>query len=286
MALTMKRKERPADYEEPYFWMTGAGFYGGKYPPWWDLTDSAPARLLEENYEAIKAEVLDFYEHRGGEIGKQWLPYGYSTEGWRTADLYSYSMRTKKHCEQFPFLDSVVRQIPGMMLCQVAVLKPGTYVRPHIGETNAVIRCHLGIKIPGTAPDLGIRVGAETRCWEEGKVFALNIAYRHRAWNLTDEPRIVVVVDYINPDFADRQREIEAMAQAQLAMKGFANTVKVFKRAPVWVTDPTRWVLARGFRVLLWLQRRVNLPWADWVEKLPAGRRRRLQREAAEASSS
>lgn len=283
MSSIMKRRQRPADYEEPYFWTTGAGFYAGKYPPWFDVSESPVAKVLEDNYEAIKAEVLAFFDTRGDEIGKQWLPYGYSTEGWRTSDLYSYSMRTQKHCQDFPFLDSVVRNIPGMMLCQVAVLRPGTLVRPHIGETNAVIRCHLPLVVPGELPDIGIRVGAETRCWEEGKVFALNIAYRHRAWNLTDQPRLVVVVDYINPDYADRQHEIEANAQAQLAMKGFANAFKPFKRAPAPVVNATRFVLSRGFWFLLWAQRRFDISWTAIIAWRPRGRRRRLAAEITQA---
>ena len=33
--VTGKSVNRPADYEEPYYWATGVGFYGGKYPAWW-----------------------------------------------------------------------------------------------------------------------------------------------------------------------------------------------------------------------------------------------------------
>jgi ornithine lipid ester-linked acyl 2-hydroxylase len=278
--LTKSKVERPDDYEPPYFWATGAGFYKGKYPPWFDVTDSPVAKLLEDNYEAIKAEVLEYYEQRGSEMRPNWLPYGYSTEGWLTADLYSFGMRTKSNCEKFPFLDQIVRSIPGMMLAQVAVLQPGTVVRPHIGETSAVIRCHLPLVVPGTAPDLGMRVGAETRCWEEGKVFALNIAYRHRAWNLTDKPRVVVVVDYINPDFADRQHEVEAGALAWLAMKGLANAVKPLKRMPPQITRPIHAVIAAGFRVLLAVQRRLDVSWTGLVSRRPQGRRRRLVADA------
>jgi ornithine lipid ester-linked acyl 2-hydroxylase len=274
MALGVRRRQRPAGYEAPYYWETGAGYYTGKYPAWFDVSDSAVAKLLEENYQQIKAEVLDFYEDRGGRMRPNWLPWGYSNEGWLTMDLYSFGMRTARNCREFPFLDSLVRQIPGMMLAQVAVLKPQTRVRPHIGETSALIRYHLPLVVPGTAPDLGMRVGAETRCWEEGKVFALNIAYRHEAWNLTDQPRIIVVVDEINPEFADRQHEVEATALALMVMKGLAAVVRPLKQAPVTVTRPTTFVISWVFRALLFLQRNIKLSMSGLVTPRPKGNRR------------
>lgn len=274
-----QRAERAADYEEPYYWSTGSGFYQGKYPPWFDLTDSPVAKTLEDNYEVIKAEVLDFYENRRSKLRPNWLQWGYSNKGWLTLDLYSFGMRTERNCKEFPLLDSIVRDIPGMMLAQVAVLQPNTRIRPHVGETSAVIRCHLPLVVPGTAPDLGMRVGPETRCWEEGKVFALNIAYRHCAWNLTDKPRVIVVVDYINPDFADRQHEVEANSLALMGMKGMASSFTPLKKLPRSVTRPIQAVFALGFRGLLFVQRRLDLSWSTLVSLRPLGRRRKLSAE-------
>ncbi|MGB3409640.1 MAG: aspartyl/asparaginyl beta-hydroxylase domain-containing protein [Microthrixaceae bacterium] len=275
--ISGKSAERPSDYEEPYYWATGAGFYGGKYPAWWDVSQSEVAKLLEDNYEEIKAEVLDFYENRRAKLRPNWLQWGYSNEGWLTLDLYSFGMKTHRNCKEFPFLHSLVSEIPGMMLAQVAVLKPNTRIRPHIGETSGLIRCHLPLVVPGTAPDLGMRVGSETRCWEEGKVFALNIAYRHAAWNLTDKPRLIVVVDYVHPDFADRQHEIEANSLALMGMKGFANWATPFKKAPTWVTKPIQSVLAVGFRAMLFLQRRFDIAPSKLVAHRPPGRRRSIK---------
>lgn len=254
-----KKLDRAEDYEEPYYWSTGSGYYGGKYPAWWDVSQSEVAKILEDNYDAIKSEILDFYDRRSESLSPNWLPWGYSNEGWLTVDLYSFGMKTPKNCRQLPFIDSLARSIPGMMLAQVAVLQPHTKVRPHIGETSGLVRCHLPIVVPGTAPDLGMRVGHETRCWKEGEVFALNIAYRHSAWNLTDKPRLLFILDYVHPDFADRQHEIESNCLALMVMKGISARLTPLKKAPTSVTRPVQAVLARGFRVMLFLQRHARL---------------------------
>ena len=274
MRVASRPRRRGADYEEPYYWSTGAGFYDGKYPAWFD--DVNPAKqILEDNYEAIRDEVLDFYEHRSEHLQTNWLQWGYSIPGWQTMDLYSYGMRTPRACKQFPVLESIALTIPGMMLVQVSVLKPGARIRPHISETSALIRSHLPIVVPGGLPELGIRVGAETRGWEPGKVIALNIAHRHAAWNLTDQARIVVMVDCIHPDFADRQHEVESMALALSAMKGMAASATVLKRAPRWLVLATQRSLAVGIRLLLFIQRRFGLALPALVSSWrPPGRRR------------
>ena len=43
-------------------------------------------------------------------------------------------------------------------------LAPGTHIKPHVGYTSEVLRCHLGLIVP---PDCALRVGSETRRWEE-----------------------------------------------------------------------------------------------------------------------
>lgn len=273
MSSTAPTTDRAADYEEPFYWTTGSGFYGGKYPPWFDVSDSPLVAALEAEYPRIKAEVLDFYEQRSARLRPNWLQWGYTNAGWLTLDLYSLGMRTPRNCAEFPFLDQLVRSFPEMMSAQVAVLQPNTRIRPHVGETTGLIRCHLPLVVPGTAPDLGIRVGAETRCWEEGKVIALNIAYRHYAWNFTDQPRLIVVVDYVNPDFADRKAEIQANALATTAMKAFAAAFPRLKPMPVWVTRPTQRCLAAVFRLLGAVERRWGIAWSGLASKRPPIRR-------------
>jgi aspartyl/asparaginyl beta-hydroxylase (cupin superfamily) len=72
------------------------------------------------------------------------------------------------------------------------------HIEPHTGPTNMRLRCHLGINIP--AGDCGLKVGGETRHWQEGRCLVFDDALRHESWNDTDQPRIVLIVDVWHPD--------------------------------------------------------------------------------------
>ena len=211
-------------------------------------------KLLRENYPAIREELERFYREEGAEIGPNFTPYAYSEKGWRTVNLYSYFLRDRKNCERLPITDSVVRQIPGMCLAQVAVLDPGVRIKAHLGDTNALIRSHLGIVVPGELPDIGIQVGRERQCWKEGDVLAIQIARRHYAWNYTDKPRLVLVVDVVRPEYFDRRYEIASKALAAIGMKFFATRWPLLKRMPWPLTLAIHRVGALAFRARLWLQ--------------------------------
>ena len=139
--------------------------------------------------------------------------------------------------------------------------------------------------VPGTAPELGMRVGSETRCREEGKVFALNIAYRHAAWNLTDKPRLIVVVDYVHPDFADRQHEIEANSLALMGMKGFANWATPIQTSSNVGHQADSGCIGHRFQGNALLQRRFDISPSKLVAYRPPGRRRSIKERISSVKS-
>jgi aspartyl/asparaginyl beta-hydroxylase (cupin superfamily) len=60
------------------------------------------------------------------------------------------------------------------------------------------LRCHLGIKVPHG--DCGLKVGGETRHWQEGQCLVFDDSLQHEAWNHIAQPRIVLIVDLWHPD--------------------------------------------------------------------------------------
>jgi aspartyl/asparaginyl beta-hydroxylase (cupin superfamily) len=62
------------------------------------------------------------------------------------------------------------------------------------------LRCHLGIDVPAGC---GIRVGGVERSWERGRCIVFDDSFPHEAWNESDEPRIVLIVDVWHPDLSD-----------------------------------------------------------------------------------
>jgi aspartate beta-hydroxylase len=96
-----------------------------------------------------------------------------------------------------------------------SVLKPGARIPPHTGVINVRLVVHLPLIVP---PDCGIRVGTETRGWQEGRCVVFDDTYEHEAWNKSDRTRVVLIFDVWNPNLTAAEREgmqaaIEALGQ-------------------------------------------------------------------------
>jgi beta-hydroxylase len=76
-------------------------------------------------------------------------------------------------------------------------LAPGTHIAPHTGYPDGLLRCHLGLIVP---KGCGIRVGTETRYWEEGKCLIFDDTLEHEAWNKGSSTRVVLLVDFKAPE--------------------------------------------------------------------------------------
>jgi len=78
-----------------------------------------------------------------------------------------------------------------------SVLGPGTEIEWHSGYAGDVWRLHFGLDCP--EGDLALQVGDETRTWKNGEFLMFNDQERHRAWNRTDEDRVILLVDILKP---------------------------------------------------------------------------------------
>lgn len=85
-----------------------------------------------------------------------------------------------------------------------SVLKPGAHIPPHTGVINVRLVVHLPLIVP---PDCGIRVGTETRGWQEGRCLVFDDTYEHEAWNKSDHTRVVLIFDVWNPGLTAAERD-------------------------------------------------------------------------------
>ena len=168
--------------------------------PWHDAENFPLAIDLQQQYPAIRDEIMALEPgrfHRESEgIGR--------TGDW---DVIFFHERGRRHDENFdacPTLTRVVERHPTMRtaagLIYLSRLRAGTVIAAHRGPTNMRLRCHLGIQVP--RGDCGIRVGDETRKWEEGQCLVLDDFFEHEAWNRTEQDRIVLIVDMWHPGLA------------------------------------------------------------------------------------
>lgn len=84
-----------------------------------------------------------------------------------------------------------------------SVLTPGAHIPPHTGVINCRLVVHLPLIVP---PDCGIRVGTETRGWQEGRCIVFDDTFEHEAWNRSDRTRVVLIFDIWNPHLTEAER--------------------------------------------------------------------------------
>ena len=86
-----------------------------------------------------------------------------------------------------------------------SILDAKTRIPPHVGVNNARLIVHLPLVVP---PGCGFRVGGKTRAWEPGRAFVFDDTIEHEAWNDSDEPRAVLILDTWNPYVTPQEREL------------------------------------------------------------------------------
>ncbi len=71
------------------------------------------------------------------------------------------------------------------------------------GELGVLPR-HIPLIAP---PDCALRVGSETRAWEDGKALIFDDSFEHEAWNRSDRTRIILLFEIWRPEIGPAERE-------------------------------------------------------------------------------
>jgi aspartate beta-hydroxylase len=89
--------------------------------------------------------------------------------------------------------------------CLFSLLRPGARIPPHTGYVNTRLICHLPLIVPDGC---AIRVGNETRAWQEGRALVFDDTVEHEAWNRSDRLRVVLLFDIWRPELTLEEREL------------------------------------------------------------------------------
>jgi ornithine lipid ester-linked acyl 2-hydroxylase len=200
-------------------------------------------------YEEIRKEVGD-YIHRRFDIDyvNPAAPQMSTPETWKNIYFKNYLLKYKIGKKHFPKTYQLLIDNPDITLAGITTLAPGGKLMSHCGETNAIIRCHLGLKVPGKLPELGLSVKGKSVCWEEGKVFAFNDAYQHEAWNNTSEYRYVLVFDIMRPEFSKYKIVICAYCLGIAIMRIMFEKMGIYEKSPLWL----RSLVAKPIALPIW----------------------------------
>ncbi|POM68171.1 Aspartyl/Asparaginyl beta-hydroxylase [Phytophthora palmivora] len=195
-------------------------FPGLESAPWHDTSKFEWVKHLEANRETIANEFLALKKRRDASEAAaaeandykvydkehqlhqgQWDWLSYVTQGRRQADF----------AVQCPKTVEILENIPGFMAglpfaySFFSILKPESSIKAHSAPCNIRLRCHFPLFVP---EGCGIRVGDETRQWEEGKALVLDDAFDHEVWhNGKKGDRVLLLFDFWHPDLVQGERE-------------------------------------------------------------------------------
>ncbi|WP_455219120.1 aspartyl/asparaginyl beta-hydroxylase domain-containing protein, partial [Kaarinaea lacus] len=93
-----------------------------------------------------------------------------------------------------------------------SLLEPHADIDRHQDYHNVYLTCHLGLIIPENAY---IQVAGIEKRWEEGKCLVFDSSYTHSAHNHDDNPRLILLVDFLHPDI--NEAEFDWLEQVGLA---------------------------------------------------------------------
>jgi beta-hydroxylase len=168
-----------------------------------DAADFPWAARIEAHTAEIVAELDEVLRHHADLPNFQDIStdqYSLTDDDrWKTFFFYGYGFRAGRNVERCPRTAQLVESIPGMKTAMFSILSPHKHIPPHGGPYKGVLRYHLALKIPGPPGACRIRVGEETRTWEEGRSLVFDDVFEHEAWNDSDGVRVVLFVDFVRP---------------------------------------------------------------------------------------
>ncbi|MBL8554311.1 MAG: aspartyl/asparaginyl beta-hydroxylase domain-containing protein [Phenylobacterium sp.] len=180
--------------------------------PWLDRIEAATADIRAELVRVLAdgPSVLEPYVAVDGTPQDRWRDLNRSRR-WGVFYLWRAGAPVEENLARCPRTAAALAGWPKCDLQETgptavfSILDARTRIPPHVGVNNARLIVHLPLIVP---PGCGFRVGAETRSWTPGEAFVFDDTIEHEAWNDSDQPRAVLILDCWNPYLSEAEREM------------------------------------------------------------------------------
>jgi aspartyl/asparaginyl beta-hydroxylase (cupin superfamily) len=214
-----------------YSFTTRTG-YKGDAPKYFDKHDYSWTQTIEDNTADIKKELLDFLAK-----DKELWPYFDKNivskqNSWKTIPFAAWGVQFRKNQKEAPKTSKILNSIPGLVSASFNMLDADSDILPHFGDTEGIMRCHLGLIIPGELPEVGFEVNGESRSWKEGALLIFCDAHEHRAWNHSKNQRFILLFDVIRPEFSGQENQICAKVLASLFLQSLGAKLPILHKSP------------------------------------------------------
>lgn len=129
---------------------------------------------------------------------------------WTALYLWKDGEQVEENARKFPATMAALANVPLSRIGQrtpsvlFSRLLPGAHIPPHRGMLNSRLICHLPLIVPSGC---WLRVGNETREWEQGRTLIFDDSIEHEARNPSGETRIILLFDIWRPELGEAERD-------------------------------------------------------------------------------
>jgi aspartyl/asparaginyl beta-hydroxylase (cupin superfamily)/DNA-binding SARP family transcriptional activator len=201
--------QQPVGGHFPY--LPALEFFPADHFPWFDALEARTGEIRAE-LDALLAErdrgFRPYVAFDPTQPVNQWAELNHSPR-WSAWFFWEDGVRDDAHCARCPATAAALEAVPLLDLpgkgptAMFSILEPRTRIPPHTGSNNVRTTVHLPLIVP---PGCGLRVGAESRVPEVGKAWAFDDTIEHEAWNDSDAPRAILILDVWNPLLSEAER--------------------------------------------------------------------------------
>ena len=179
--------------------------------PWLAALEAKTAEIRQELVSLLEERDRGFRPYIAFDPTQpvnQWAELNHSPR-WSAWFFWEDGARHAEHCARCPATAALLDALPLLDLpgkgptAMFSILEPHTRIPPHTGSNNVRTTVHLPLVVP---EGCGFRVGAETRTFEAGKAWAFDDTIEHEAWNDSDAPRAIFILDVWNPLLSEAER--------------------------------------------------------------------------------
>lgn len=226
--------------------------YNGKLENFYSPDSFPELAYVKENWKVIRDEVLEYERNHGNLAGQNAVNVaGVAGEPWTLLYLKSFNRQFPKNKKKFPKTAAIFDSIPNVVFAAVSILPPKTKILPHHGDTNGIVRSHLGLVIPAPYPDIAIKVREEERGWEEGEIFCFINVHRHEVWNNTNERRYILLFDFVPKPLQHRILEICSKGLGSQSYNALYVKFGWYRKLPKFFHDINIWAFTQIWKIYL-----------------------------------
>jgi aspartyl/asparaginyl beta-hydroxylase (cupin superfamily) len=193
--------------QRPYFFVPGIPartFYAPE--------EVEAAACLERAFPVVRQELLDLLASQQPDAFREYSgEFGNIVPGWGTFNLFLLGERVEENCARCPRTAALVDTLPRVDRLHImfSALNAGAHIGRHFGPMNGMLRVHLPLIV---TEGCGLRVGDETRGWEEGRAILFDDSFEHEVWNYGGGVRVVLFLSVWHPCLAeDELRALERL---------------------------------------------------------------------------